>query len=104
MYVYICVHAYLKKEWCSTQHFHKCLHAALLTNSNAYVCSSFCKHINIHVDSPFKIVKFSNFKARAFENLTIKGECVSYDQKVKNVFKLLISDITDCQKKLAKFC
>lgn len=34
----------LKKAWCSTQHCHRCLHAALLGVSNPYVFSWFCGH------------------------------------------------------------
>ena len=34
----------LKKAWCSTQHFHKCLQACLEGVSKPYVLSSFCGH------------------------------------------------------------
>lgn len=34
---------YLKNAWCSTQHFHTYLQAALRGSSNAYACSSFLK-------------------------------------------------------------
>jgi len=56
------------------------------------------------------IVKFSIFKFnyQEWRNIIhipqeVEGECFSYDQRVKNIFKLLNSVVYNCRKEIGRY-